>query len=87
MFFGVPKRKSNGIRDQILVIEPTVNYWIFCACTAGISKLTVSKNLMVFDENRKKEQFLKQQILQAVQGNPPNSFTGRVGAVGQIHLI
>lgn len=37
--------------------------------------------------SRKKKEFLKQQILQAVQGNPPNNFTGRVGAVGQIHLI
>lgn len=26
-------------------------------------------------------------ILQAVQGNPPNNATGRVGAVGQIHFI
>lgn len=26
-------------------------------------------------------------ILHAVQGNPPNNATGRVGAVGQIHLI
>jgi len=26
-------------------------------------------------------------ILQAVQGNPPRSETGREGAVGQIHLI
>lgn len=26
-------------------------------------------------------------ILQAVQGKPPNKATGRVGAVGQIHLI
>lgn len=26
-------------------------------------------------------------ILQAVQGNPPNRDTGRVGAVGHIHFI
>ena len=30
---------------------------------------------------------VKHRILQAVQGKPPNMATGRVGAVGQIHLI
>lgn len=31
--------------------------------------------------------FVQQVVLHAVQGNPPNSATGRVGAVGHIHLI
>lgn len=29
---------------------------------------------------------VRKNILQAVQGNPPNKETGRVGAVGQIHF-
>lgn len=34
----------------------------------------------------RKDHRVKKSILQAVQGNPPNKETGRVGAVGHIHF-
>lgn len=49
--------------------------------------LTVNSSSRVFQKKNCMRDKWRQFILHAVHGNPPSIATGRVGALGHIHLI
>lgn len=72
---------------------------ISCASNPAIIGMSLSiKKITSYSSNMKveihclqchkfrKDYRVRKNIVQAVQGNPPNKETGRVGAVGQIHF-
>lgn len=68
-----------------------ISYWKTCSFNLTETGLCISSTTTTSMTNVSTTEKVNtdscDKILQAVQGNPPNNATGRVGAVGQIHFI